>query len=217
MTQRAVPIRTGIGSAHDPVGSASPQAQAFHDQGLAYLHSYVWLEAARSFNQALRLDPTLAMPHLGLTLAYVELNAPAAARTELERARSLARTDHDRRHVAARAVQIEAEATPRDTAKLAAYRAALDDALKQFPSDEELWLARGQADSPDPAERGQGSVSGSIRFYDKALALAPSHFAGHHYLTHAYENIGEVAAALTHGATYAKMAPSVPHARHMDG
>jgi hypothetical protein len=54
----------GIGSAHDAVSTASKQAQAFYDQGLACLHSYVWLEAARSFNQALALDPKLALAHL---------------------------------------------------------------------------------------------------------------------------------------------------------
>src|SRR5207247_8939486 len=57
---------------------------------------YVWLEAARSFNQALRLDPKLAMAHLGLTIAYSELNAAAAAHAALDRARALAATDHDR-------------------------------------------------------------------------------------------------------------------------
>jgi tetratricopeptide (TPR) repeat protein len=110
-----------------------------------------------------------------------------------------------------------AEEAPGDASKLAAYRAALDRALATFAADEEFWLQRGQAESTDPAERGQGSVAGSIRFYEKALALAPTHFAAHHYLTHAYENTGRVKDALTQGATYAKMAPSVPHARHMDG
>src|SRR4026207_409402 len=57
IASRPVPLRTGIGSAHDAVGTTSKEAQAFYDQGLAYLHSYVWLEAARSFNQALRLPP----------------------------------------------------------------------------------------------------------------------------------------------------------------
>jgi len=214
-----VPLREGIGSAHDPAASASPQAQAFFDQGLAYLHSYVWIEAARSFNQALRLDPKLALAHLGLTMAYTELNAAAAARAALERAQALAAnaTEHDRRHVEARARQMAAEAAPADAAKLTAYRGALDQALARFPSDEEFWLQRGQAASPDPAERGQGSVAESVRFYDKALALAPAHFAAHHYLAHAYENSGRVQDALTQGATYAKMAPAVPHARHMDG
>ena len=83
-----------------------------------------------------------------------------------------------------------AEAAPRETSKAGGYRAALDEALVTFPSDEELWLQRGRAKSADPAERGQGSVAGSVRYYEKALALAPGHFAAHHYLTHAYENTG---------------------------
>jgi tetratricopeptide (TPR) repeat protein len=214
---RPTAMRTGIGSAHDAVATASKVAQAFYDQGLAYLHSYVWIEAARSFNQALRLDPKLAMAHLGLSIAYVELNAAPAARAALDRAKALASTDHDQRHVAARALQMAAEEAPGDAARLTAYRAALDQALTKFPRDEEFWLQRGQAESPDPAERGQGSVAGSVRFYEKALALAPGHFAAHHYLTHAYENSGRVQEALTRSATYAKMAPAVPHARHMDG
>jgi tetratricopeptide (TPR) repeat protein len=216
LARRPVPLRTGIGSAHD-AASASKDAQAFYDQGLAYLHSYVWLEAARSFNQALRLDAKLALAHVGLTIAYTELNAAPVARAALERAKALASTDHETRHVAVRALQMAAEEAPGDAASLAAYRAALDAALVAFPADEELWLQRGQAESPDPAERGQGSVAGSVRYYDKALALAPGHFAAHHYLAHAGENTGQWQEALTHGATYAKMAPAVPHARHMDG
>ena len=212
-----MPLRSGIGSAHDTVSTSSKRAQDFYDQGLAYLHSFVWLEAARSFNEALRADPKLAMAHLGLTIAYTELNAPAAARTALERARALgaAAGDHDRRHIAARALQAEAESAPGGSLALQQYRTALDAALKAFPEDEELWLLRGLAESPDPANRGQGSVAESIPFYQKALALAPAHFAAHHYLTHAYENTGRIAQALAEGTEYAKMAPSVPHARHM--
>ena len=217
LARRPVTLRTGIGAAHDGVATTSRQAQAFYDQGLAYLHSYIWIEAARSFNQALRSDPKLAMAHLGLTIAYAELNAAPAARAALDRATALASSDHDTRHVAARALQMAAEDAPRDAARLAAYRAALDQALVKYPADEEFWLQRGQAESPDPAERGQGSVAGSVRFYEKALALGAAHFAAHHYLTHAYENSGRIQDALTQGATYAKMAPDVPHARHMDG
>jgi tetratricopeptide (TPR) repeat protein len=208
-SRRSVPLRAGIGSAHDPVGTASKEAQAFYDQGLAYLHSYVWLEAARSFNEALALDPKIALAHAGLAVAYTELNAPAAAKAAIDRATALAATDHDTRHVAARALQMKHD--------VAGYRAALDAAIQLFPNDEEFWLARGQAESADPQERGQGSVAGSIPFYEKALAIAPGHFAAHHYLTHAYENTGRVADALREGEAFAKMAPRVPHARHMFG
>lgn len=76
LVARPVTIRRDIGQAHDGVSTTSAQAQAFYDQGLAYLHSHVWIEAARSFNQALRLDPSLAMGHLGMTVTYAAA-APA--------------------------------------------------------------------------------------------------------------------------------------------
>jgi len=60
LLERALPLREGRGAVHERVSTASPAAQAFYDQGLAYLHSYVWIEAARSFHEALRLDPRLA-------------------------------------------------------------------------------------------------------------------------------------------------------------
>jgi len=216
LSHKPLPLRTGIGSAHDGVATSSKEAQTFYDQGLAYLHSYVWLEAARSFNQALRLDPNLAMAHAQLAIAYTELNEPAASREALARAKALAPTAsaHDRAHIDARVRQMAAES---DASKLSAYRSALDAALAKYSQDEELLLARGQAESPDPAERGQGSVAGSIQFYDKALALAAAHFAAHHYLTHAYENTGRIDEALREGAAYARMAPDIPHARHMHG
>jgi tetratricopeptide (TPR) repeat protein len=219
IAKRAPTLRSGVGTAHDGVGTSSREAQAFYDQGLAYVHSYVWLEAARSFNAALHADPKLAVAHAQLWVAYTELNAPAAAREAIARAAALAprATDHDRRHIELQRLRAAAEAARQDASALARYRAALDAALAAFPNDEELWLARGQAESPDPAERGQGSVAGSIRFYERARTLAPDHFAAHHYLTHAYENSGRITEALSEGANYAKMAPKVPHARHMHG
>jgi tetratricopeptide (TPR) repeat protein len=217
VAERPVPLRTGIGAAHDAVSTTSKEAQAFYDQGLAYLHSYVWIEAARSFNQALRIDPALAIAHAELSVAYTELNAPGQARAALDRARTMAASGHDKTHIELRTLQMAAEAAPRDAAKLAAYRAALDAAVAALPQDEELWLLRGHAESSDPAERGQGSTAAAARFYERALTLAPGHFAGHHFLAHAYENSGAIPQALAESATYAKMAPGVPHARHMHG
>src|ERR1043165_5268287 len=84
--QRPVALRSGIGAVHEAVTTTSKEAQAFYDQGLAYLHSYVWIEAARSFNQALRLDPKLAMAFVGLSRAFSGLNAMEAARAALDQA-----------------------------------------------------------------------------------------------------------------------------------
>jgi tetratricopeptide (TPR) repeat protein len=217
--QRPIALRTGIGSAHDESSTTSKEAQALYDQGLALLHAYVWIDAARSFNAALRLDPKLGMAHAGLSVAYVELNRPAEARAALEAARSLAPSlpDHDRRHIEARALQMRAEENPRDAALLDAYRQALDAAIAVFPKDLELILLRGIAESPDPADRGQGSTAASAGHFERALGMAPGSAAAHHFLTHAGENAGQARSALEHGAAFAKLAPEVPHARHMLG
>src|SRR5438132_990328 len=87
--QRPVTLRTGIGELHEKVSTHSPEAQSFYDQGIAYVHSYVWMEAARSFHQALRLDPNLAMAYLGLTDAFIGLQDVATASATLERANAL--------------------------------------------------------------------------------------------------------------------------------
>ena len=215
--ERPVTIHTGIGRAHDDAGTSSKEAQALYDQGLAYLHHYVWIEAARAFNAALRLDKSMALAHVGLSLALVELNRPADAQQAISEARRLAgaSTDHVRRHVDARALQMAAEERAGEPARLAAYRQALDQAIVAFPDDVELVLLRGLAESPDPAERGQGSTLASVKYYERALAA--KHMAAHHYLAHAYENGGRQDDAVEQSAAVAKIAPAVPHARHMYG
>ena len=219
LLERPVTLRTGIGRAHDATSTKSAEAQGFYDQGLAYLHSYVWIEASRSFHQALRSDSGLALAHVGLSYAYIEVNKPTEARQAIERARALIPkvTDHERHHIEARALQMAAEDAPRDTAKLAAYRKALDTALAAFPDDVELILKRGMAESPDPADRGQGSVPASIPYFERALRASPNHMGARHYLAHAHENSNRVAESLSNAAAYAAQAPEVPHAIHMHG
>jgi len=219
LIERAITIRTGIGIAHDDAGTKSAEAQKFYDQGLAYLHNYVWIEAARSFHQALRLDPNLALAHSGLSVAYIELNKPKEAREAITRAQTLAgkSSDHVKRHVDARLLQMAAEDAPADAAKLAAYRKSLDSAIAAFANDAEFLLLRGIAESPDPADRGQGSVLTSLPYYARALKAAPTHFGPHHFMAHAYENAGRMKEAEAEAGLYAAAAPSVPHAVHMHG
>ena len=219
LLERAVPIRSGIGVVHDDAGTTSKEAQAFYDQGLAYLHSFVWIEAARSFHEALRHDPNLALAHVGLSYCYIELSKPAQAKQAIAAAQTLAAkaSEHERRHIEARASQMAAEDAPRDASRLAAYRKSLDGAIAEFPDDVELLLKRGMAESPDPAERGQGSVLASVPFYERALKLSPNHVAARHYLAHAFENNGRMKEAVDAAASYASQAASVPHARHMHG
>jgi tetratricopeptide (TPR) repeat protein len=216
---RPLPMRAGTGNAHEVVTTSSPEAQAFYDQGLNYLHGYVWIEAARSFRQALRLDPKLAMAHIGLSRVYSGLDDPSAAKGALKQAQALSAgvSERERRRIGVRAKQLEALAALGDAAKHADYKRAIDEALAADMEDPELWLLRGNAEEPTAAGRGQRGGAASVAFYKMALRAAPDNGAAHHYLTHAYETIGRIPPALEHGEAYARLAPSIPHAHHMWG
>jgi tetratricopeptide (TPR) repeat protein len=215
---RPVPLRQGIGTLHDQVTSSSPEAQAFYDQGLAYLHSFVWIEAARSFHQALRLDPKLAMAYVGLSDAYIGLADPAGARAAITSAQSLsgAVTEPEKRKIDIHVLLLDWLADP-DLQKYFVYRSAITAAIAETPNDPWLWIQRGFAEEGSPHAHGQNGGPDTIAFYEAALALAPDEFAAHHYLAHTYETIGLPRDALAQSEIYVRMAPSIAHAHHMHG
>lgn len=239
---RPLPLRPGIGVAHEAVTTKVTRAQQFYDQGLAYLHSFVWIEAARSFNEALRADPSLAMGQLGLSYALGELGDAAGARAASQRARALASsaTPRERFRVELRAKQLAAADQPGDAAAAAAYRAHLDRVDTEFAKDVELLLIVGQmgghagpgagSTNHDATGATQGDVGGrdgsapgmhgnsaSMRYYERARALAPDYFAIDHYMAHAHENLGRPESALPFAQRFAAAAVNVPHAHHMYG
>ena len=216
---KPITLRTDIGRVEDPVSTKNPEARAFYNQGEAYLHSYVWIDAGRSFNQALRLDPGLAMAHVGLFRTLANLDDLADAEAELQKAQSSSSTvsDRERRRIELTAKQLEALKDLHDVGKHVAYKNAIETALNANPEDVELWLLRGNAEEVAADGRGQRGGAGSIAFYESALARSPDHFAAHHYLIHSYEVIGRNQEAEKHGARYASLASGIPHAHHMWG
>src|SRR6267143_999354 len=217
--QRPVTLRTGIGELHEKVSTHSPEAQSFYDQGLAYVHSYVWMEAARSFHQALRLDPNLAMAYLGLTDAFIGLHDVGTAHATFERAKALEKgmSERERTWLSIRERELQFAEDTDNPNGYGAYRKAINNALKASPNDPWLWIQRGLADEGNPFTHGQAGGVDALAFYKMALSLAPGNLAAHHYCVHAYENMGRSKDALEESALYARMAPAIPHAHHMHG
>lgn len=217
--ERPVPLRTGLGNAADEATTASKEAAAYYIQGLNYLHGYVWIEAARSFNEAIRRDPDFALAYWGLSRTYSGLDDHEAAVQAAKRAAALAAkaTPREQRRVALRLQQLEAIADLTNTAKFTAYKQAIDKALAADLTDVELWLIRGNAEEPTAAGRGQRGTAASTAFYFEALRRAPDNAAAHHYLIHSYETVNDIPAALVHGEKYANLSPQIPHAHHMWG
>src|SRR3989442_9527879 len=217
--ERPVVLRKDIGNAHEKVATGSSLAQAFYDQGLNYLDSYVWIEAARSFNQALRLDPSLGAAYGGLCDVYVAMHDIKAARAALEKGRSLSAdvTDAERQRLEIRSKLLDFLEDKQNIEKFVAYRKAIYDALMANPVDPGLWILRGFADEGPGAGHGQTGDLDSIAFYLSALAVSPNNSAAHHYLAHSYENIGRTEEALYHSEAYLRVSSSIPHAHHMRG
>lgn len=219
LLERPVPLRTGIGNSHEVVTTASAEAQAYYDQGLNYLESYVWIEAARSFHQAVRLDPGMAMAYVGLSYVHSGLDNPDAAKRYLEKAKAAASGvgDRERRRIEIREKQLAAMENLEDTAKNLAYKKAIEDALAGDLENPLLWLLRGNAEESNASGRGQRGTASSVAFYEKVLRLVPDHASAHHYLVHSCETIGRIDKALEHGEAYARLSPAIPHAAHMWG
>lgn len=211
-------IHTGTGRTHQRVSTSSQQAQAFYDQGLSYLHSYVWIDAARSFHQALRMDSHLAMAYLGLADAEIGLQDVGAARSACEQAEALKQymTAGEQGWLTIRDREVRFLESP-DEQSFAAYVQAIEDAIKASPRDPWLLVQRGLATESSPFTHGQASGAASLPYYKRALAIDPGNLAAFHYEIHANENMGNIKAALDESTVYARLAFSIPHAHHMRG
>jgi tetratricopeptide (TPR) repeat protein len=210
--ERPVPARQGIGNLHEKVTTSSPQAQAFYDQGLDYLYGYDWIEAARSFNQALRLDPNLAIAYLRLSEVYAQLQDNSAARIACNKAQSLSGkvSERERAQIQIRADHLDYIEDPDSEQKYVAWRKAISDALTANLTDWGLWVLLGSA-------IGDGEGVESVADYETALAFSPHNSAAHHILAHTFEHLGQTQQALAQAYAYVRLAPSIPHAHHMVG
>jgi hypothetical protein len=189
------------------VSTASPEAQAFFDQGLGFYYSYVWMEAARSFETAAKIDPNCALAWWGLSKAC-EKWGKAAYAPPLKKAQELMSFANERemRLIKARLQEkgiiegIKVEDRRKEAVK------TLDELLTLYDDDEEGWFARSQvADGPNAA----------VPFHKALLRINPQHPGAHHELVHHYENIRRPALGWPHAEGYVQSSPGIPHAFHM--
>src|SRR5262245_47460615 len=104
-------LMTGLSDLRHPVSTKNQEAQKFFDQGLALIYAFNHEEARRSFEQAAKLDPKLAMAQWGIALAVgpnynepqIDPSRLLAAGHALEKANELAAgaSEKERDYIAA--------------------------------------------------------------------------------------------------------------------
>ncbi len=196
------------------VTTDSQKCQEYFDQGLGYFYSYVWMEAARSFETATKHDPNCAMAWWGLSRA-IERWGKGQQADALKKAQELLPRCSHRESLLITARLQEKGMLPNvgdvDNRKKLAVE-TIDTLLALYDDDEEGWYARAQL-------AGAGSLFGgksaSAPFYKALLRVNPLHPGANHELVHFYENLKRPALGWPHAERYIKSSPGIPHAFHM--
>src|SRR5690606_988934 len=141
------PRLSGLGDLHHPVSTSNEDAQAFFDQGLRLLYAFNHPEALRAFQEAARLDPSLAMAYWGQAMALSpNLNAPmtpengrlAYAAIQEARARAASATPVERGLIEALAARFSPDGEGDAQALGRAYADAMRAVAAAAPDDTEV-------------------------------------------------------------------------------
>ncbi|QEL16222.1 tetratricopeptide repeat protein [Limnoglobus roseus] len=219
---------------HYRVSTPSAECQKFCDEGFGYYYSYVWMEAARSFETALSHDPDCAMAWLGLHRALEKWGKTSTPKPDrllavlggglqprlpdqykkaphdyaLDQAKNLMpKASHRETLLITARLQERGnwpDVKPEDRKKKATQ--TLDELLSIYEDDEEGWYARAQI--------AEGQY-GPIPIYKALLRLNPLHPGANHELVHTFENIRRPALGWPYAEAYIESSPGLPHAFHM--
>jgi tetratricopeptide (TPR) repeat protein len=228
---RRAPLLEGIGTRPFALTTASPDAQRYFEQGLALSYAFNHAEAARSFREAMRLDPGCALCHWGLALVLgPNINAPmragdhAEAWGALSLALALAPRASEREralvHALARryAPEMPADRTPLDRA----YADAMREVALAHPGDVDALVLFAEA-LMDAHPWDYWEKSGAPRPWtpelvatlEAALALDPLHAGANHLCIHAFEASKEPGRGLACAERLGALAPAAGHLVHM--
>lgn len=200
---------------HYRVSTTSKECQQFIDQGLGYFYSYVWMEAARSFETATHYDPNCAMAHWCLSRGLDAMWKSKPANDALKKAHELLKQASypEQQLILARMHEKgllpdsgDAEARKKKAAQL------LDQLLALHPDDQEVWYARGQLANGGASFGGNAA---SVPYYQALLRVNPLHPGANHELVHFYENFGRPALGWEASERYIASSPGIPHSWHM--
>lgn len=206
--------------------SCAAPANDLFQQGLGWLHSFEYEQAAQIFAKAAAADPGCAIAHWGVAASYYHpLWAPPSA-TELEKGSAVLakaqaankKSPRERGYIAAM------ETFYRDSGKLdhktraLAYSAALKQLHQGHPDDREAavfyalsLVAAGTLDKDPEFSREKAAAA----ILNRVLAEEPDHPGVAHYLIHSFDYPPLAKLALPAARRYAGIAPASPHAQHM--
>ncbi|MBW4645512.1 MAG: tetratricopeptide repeat protein [Goleter apudmare HA4340-LM2] len=229
--QQPYTLISGLGEHHHQVSTQNPQAQKFFDQGLNLIYAFNHDEAARSFREAARLDPHLAIAHWGVALALgpninldVDPQREQAAYKAIQTAVALPAPQPERDYITALAKRYTNDPTA-DLHQLAVgYKNAMAKLVKRYPNDLDaatlyaeslmdlhpwqLWTHDGKP---------QVDTEEIVAVLESVLQRDPNHPGANHYYIHAVEASLSPERALKSANRLETLVPASGHLVHMPG
>jgi pentatricopeptide repeat protein len=204
--------------------SGSTKAQAAFTRGVLYLHNFEYEDAAKSFQEAERIEPGFAMAYWGEAMSY---NHPVWQSQDRDKAvaalaklgdtpnarRAKARTERESRWLeAVEALYGDGNKYQRDTL----YSRAMARLAAEYPKDVEAQAFYALS------LLGMSYPGRDVSLYMRAAAICeeifrdhPDHPGAAHYLIHSYDDPVHAPLGLRAARAYSKIAPAAPHAQHM--
>ncbi len=214
-----------LGRVNFPV-SCNPQAQKQFNRAVAWLHSFEYEEAEKTFSEVTVTDPRCGMGYWGIAMSnYHSIWAPPTAAevqkglSAVEKAKVVgARTERERDYIAAIEVFYKDADKLDHRTRTFAYSSAMEQLYLRNPSDREAGvfyaltlITTGMMDD----DKSYTKEKKAAQILNRVLVREPQHPGVTHYIIHSYDYPALAQLALPAARSYAKIAPAAAHAQHM--
>jgi tetratricopeptide (TPR) repeat protein len=213
-----------LGEVNFPI-SCKPESQIPFNRAVALLHDFWYAEAEKSFQQIAASDPDCAMAYWGVAMSnYHPLWAPPNEKElkngqepALKALAMEAKTEREKAYIKAiAAFYTDADKVDhKSRAKL--YAQEMANVHQQNPEDHEaaIFHALGLLGTANISDKTFATQKEAAAILNPLVEKLPNHPGIAHYIIHSFDYPPLAELALPAARTYAKIAPSSPHALHM--
>ncbi len=205
--------------------SCNRAAQQQFNRAIALLHSFWYEEAEKGFVEVTKTDPKCGMGYWGIAMSsYHPVWAPPVAAelrngmAAMQKANVVgARTQRERDYIKAiETFYQDADKIDHRTRALA-YEKAMEQLYLRYPKDHEaaVFYALALLGTALPTDKTYANQKKAAEILNKILSSEPEHPGVAHYLIHSFDYPALAPLALAAARSYARIAPSSPHALHM--
>ncbi|MFY9611724.1 MAG: hypothetical protein WAU45_24310 [Blastocatellia bacterium] len=206
--------------------SCTAEAQKQFNRAAAWLHSFGYEEAQKAFEAVAVIDPKCGMAYWGVAMSQYHPIWVPPTQAELkkgwsavDKARTLsAKTEREKSYIAAIDVFYKDADKLDHRTRALAYQQAMEQIYSSYPEDREaaIFYSLSLLEATTlPPGKDYSKQKKAAEILNRVLPLEPNHPGVAHYVIHSFDYPQLAELALPAARSYAKIAPSSPHALHM--